>query len=222
MRRSAFTLIEMIVVLAVMMTVMAMLLPGIALMQRKSDIYSTSNVLQAVHAIQFRNARQFGSAGLVYGYTLMYTSDIANPNGSRCAGLIKPWIIGAADIYQNTAVNDLKRDIGRQMFWSGSDPRAIEFVDLLRPAGNVDIDGSSNSLPTGSSKYLHIGFSPRHGFVMATFGISVTPAFTVAGISDPGAVHQDVEIELRSIKSKRPSLKAHITSTGIIHVDGNL
>lgn len=234
----AFTLIEMIVVLAIMMTVMAMLLPGIAVMQRKSDLYATSNVLRNVHTIQMRNARQFGSAGLIYGYTLIYSdgSTIPNPGGSQCAGLIKPWIIGAPLVapithpnqyYQNAPTNDLKADIGKQMFWSSADPQAIEFVDLIRPAGKVVITTppstpSTTTLTVGTNRYLHIGFSPRHGFVMADAGTVSTPNFTLSTISSPSADHQDVKLELWSTKGKRATLIAHITSTGIINVDGNL
>jgi len=217
MNRSAFTLIEMIVVLAVMMTVMAMLLPGIALMQRKSDIYSTSNVLQAVHAIQFRNARQFGSAGLVYGYTLNYSAVLVG--SSRSAGLIQPWImINGVVSYHSVPGNDLKADIGKQMFWNGT---SIEFVDLLRPAGMVLINGADRT-PTSGASYVNIGFSPRHGFVMAERSSTATPGFDLAAISNPAEAHQGVDLQLWSTKSKRPSLKARITSTGIIHVDGNL
>jgi type II secretory pathway pseudopilin PulG len=216
MRRSAFTLIEMIVILAIMMTVMAMLLPGIALMQRKSDIYSTSNVLQSVHAIQFRNARQFGSAGLVYGYTLNFSTVLSG--STRSANFIQPWIIINGVVTYNAPGNDLKADIGKQMFWNGT---SIEFVDLLRPAGTVLIDGVDKT-PTAAASYINIGFSPRHGFVMAGRESSGTPTFNLAMISDPTEVHQDVEMQLWSTKSKRPSLNVRITSTGIINVDGNL
>jgi hypothetical protein len=213
----AFTLIEMIVVLAVMMTVMGMLLPGIATVQRKSDLYATSNVLQTVHAVQFRNARQFGSAGLVYGYTLDYSTVSGT---MRSAGTIKPWIIGAASMYQNAVLNDLKSDIGKQMFWASTGD-AIEFVDLVRPAGKVTIAGSDET-PTSAKHYVNVGFSPRHGFVMAECSASGTPSFSMSAISDPEAVHTDVLLELWSTKSKRATQRAHITSTGIINVDGNL
>lgn len=223
MRRSAFTLIEMIVILAVMMTVMAMLMPGIALMQRKSDLYATSNVLQSVHGIQFRNARQFGSAGLVYGYTLMFTSDIPNPGGTRCAGYIKPWIVGAPSLYHEPVNNNLKADIGQQMFWTVvSTVPVIEFVDLFRPAGLVRIDATDHAMSFGSTRYLHVGFSPRHGFVMADCNATPDPGITLAGISNPAATHNAVLINLWSTKSKTTKLRAYIAKTGIIHVDGNL
>lgn len=111
-----FTLVEMIVVMAVMMTLMAMLLPAVALHQKKTDLYATANVIQAVHDIQMRCARQFGSAGLVYGYTV---------RGDRTG--IDPWVRGLDGVV--AAVD--KGDIGRQMFWKNA--TTIEFVDLVEP-----------------------------------------------------------------------------------------
>ncbi|MBN8527126.1 MAG: prepilin-type N-terminal cleavage/methylation domain-containing protein [Planctomycetes bacterium] len=225
----AFTLIEMIVVVGIIMVVMAMLLPGVALMQRKTDLYATANVLQNVHAVQFRNARQFGSAGLVYGYTLMYTSDTPAPGAVRAAGYIKPWIVGAPSLYNDPVDNNLKADIGQQMFWTQLSPSmvwVIEFVDLFRPAGQVKIDPdptlpTTYSLSSGSSKYLHIAFSPRHGFVMASLDGSPDPSTTLASISNPTATHQSVEIDIWSTKGKTARLYAHIAKTGIIYVDAN-
>lgn len=213
----AFTLIEMIVVVGIIMVVMAMLLPGVALMQRKTDLYATANVLQNVHAVQFRNARQFGSAGLVYGYTLMYTSTIGS---AQSAGYIKPWIVGAPSLYHDPVDNNLKADIGQQMFWTQQGTTwMIEFVDLFRPAGQVQIDGVSTSL--SSTRYLHVAFSPRHGFVMATLNGTADPGTTLADISSPTAVHNDVEVDIWSTKGKTARLFAHIAKTGIIYVDAN-
>lgn len=213
----AFTLIEMIVVLAIMMTIMAMLLPGIAVMQRKSDLYATSNVLRNVHTIQMRNARQFGSAGLVYGYSLSYGTTLGS---TKSADQIKPWIVmivppatTATVEYQTAVSNELKADIGKQMFWNGT---AIDFVDLVRPAGKFIIDSTTTSPPSN----LHIAFSPRHGFVQAF--TSLSPATLLSDISAPGATHQDVQIMLWSTKTQRATMRAHITKTGIINVDGNL
>lgn len=222
----AFTLIEMIVVVGIIMVVMAMLLPGVALMQRKTDLYATANVLQNVHAVQFRNARQFGSAGLVYGYTLMYTSDTPTPGAVRAAGLIKPWIVGAPSLYHDPVDNNLKADIGQQMFWTQLPPAqgstwVIELVDLFRPAGQVKIDGSATSLPASSTRYLHVAFSPRHGFVMADLSLSADPSTTLADISSPTAAHNAVEIDIWSTKGKTARLFAHIAKTGIIYVDAN-
>jgi len=119
--RRGFSLVEILVVISIMIMVMATLLPAIALWQKKSDLYATPNVIRAVHEAQYRNARQFGSAGLVYGYTI---------RGDRKG--VQPWVLlpGAA-----TVTGLRPEDIGRQMFWVNG---YIEFTDNLEPKSAVD------------------------------------------------------------------------------------
>lgn len=136
--RCAFALIEMIVVIAIIISIMAMLLPGIATYQKKTDLYATTNVLQTVHDTQVRNARQFGSAGLVYGYTVYGRSNVRKG--------IRPWVILAGG-----ATSDVPpSDIGRSLFWNAN---FIEFTDNVEPKDTADRD---------------VYIEPRTGFVHAS------------------------------------------------------
>lgn len=123
--RRGFALVEIIVVISIIIIIMAMLLPGIALVQKKTDLYATTNVLQTVHDTQVRNARQFGSAGLVYGYSIR-----SDKKG------VRPWVITSA----GGATTDMDAaDIGRQMFWNGN---YIEFTDNVEPSSASGLDVS--------------------------------------------------------------------------------
>ena len=143
----AFALIEMIVVIAIIISVMAMLLPGIATYQKKTDLYATANVLQTVHDTQVRNARQFGSAGMVYGYTI---------RGDRKG--VRPWVILAGGI----SMTDVPpSDIGRSLFWNAN---YIEFSDNVEPKDATDRDIYIEPR-TG---FVHTGLAPATALATLT------------------------------------------------------
>lgn len=144
--RRAFALIEMIVVIAIIISIMAMLLPGIATYQKKTDLYATTNVLQTVHDTQVRNARQFGSAGLVYGYTIYGRSNARKG--------VRPWVILAGG---GTVQSDVPpSDIGRSLFWNAN---YIEFTDNVEPKDTADKDIYIEPR-TG---FVHAGLAPQAG-----------------------------------------------------------
>lgn len=144
--RRGFSLVEMIVVIAIVISLMAMLLPGIALYQKKSDLYATANVLQVVHDTQVRNARQFGSAGLVYGYTVYGRANVRKG--------VRPWVILSGG--GSTKSDVPPSDIGRSLFWNAN---YIEFTDLIEPKDTADKEVWIEPR-TG---FVHVGLAPQAG-----------------------------------------------------------
>lgn len=184
-RRAGFTLVEMIVVITVIMLVFGSMMSGLTLLQKQSDTYSTPAIIQAVHESCFRNARQYGSAGLVYGFTLDYGS---TDHGHPTANAIIPWVVVGSTVTYHTSSNDLLTDIGRQSLWDTvSSPARITFDDNLRPSTEFSLsqwsslsqyaalydsstllakaNGTSGIDPGG--RYVHCGYSPRTGIMVA-------------------------------------------------------
>ena len=157
--RGGFSLIEMIVVIAIIISVMAMLLPGIATYQKKTDLFATTNVLQTVHDTQVRNARQFGSAGLVYGYTIYGRTNVRKG--------VRPWVIlpGGGSTQSDVPPSD----IGRSLFWNAN---YIEFTDTIEPKDTADKEVWIEPR-TG---FVHVGLAPQAG---------VTPGDPLVVITSP-------------------------------------
>lgn len=186
-----FTLVEMLVIIAIMMTVMAMLLPGIATMQKRTDRYATANVIQLVHATQIRNARQFGSAGLVYGYTIIGTGTWGSQLG------IQPWVIlpGGSPA---TPTSLTAEDVGGQLLWSGS---YIEFTDNIWPK---------------SATAFSVSFEPRTGLAYT----GPAPE-NLTKVTDPTEVPNGGVFDLCSRRSPYPTkFEMRISPTGVMDVHG--
>lgn len=162
---SGFTLIEVVVVMSIITILMGMGIPGIINAQRRADRYATVNILQTVHDACQGNAKQFGGAGAVYGFTLGYTQNSTSYiSGQYSASAIRPWVIqpdATSTVVYNTApANLLQADIGKEMMWTSD---TIEFVDTMVPSRRVIIDAvDTNPLP--ANQYLHIAYEPRTGF----------------------------------------------------------
>ena len=71
-RRSAFTLIEMVVVIGIIGVLMAMGIPGIVSQIKRADLYNTTNIISALHSFCVENARADLSASP--NYTLEITA----------------------------------------------------------------------------------------------------------------------------------------------------
>ncbi len=198
--RSAFTLVEMIVVIMIMMMVMATLLPALAMMQKKSDLYSANNVIRVVHNVQRSYAMQFGFSGAIYGYTI-FANNSAPPG-------IRPWVDVGGTVTAMTGV-----DIGKQMFWNSGG--FVDITDNLRavradaPVGVAPTDPNAQLTDVpGTPKDLSVAFVPRAGFATTAYG---TPATGALG-SVSGAVFR-----LRTNRTGyRDAFVCEISKTGIV------
>jgi len=203
--RRAFTLVEMLVVIMIMMMVMATLLPALAMMQKKADLYSANNVINVVHNVQRSYAMQFGFGGAVYGYTIR--ADNASAPG------IQPWVISGGVVTRMTGV-----DVGKQMFWNSGG--WVDITDNLRAVRSNALPGlnpndNNARLWDGSTnKDLCIGFVPRAGFA--------TVAYTIPGTDPPlsmGLLGSEAGANFRLRSSKqgyRDAFVMEIYKTGIL------
>ena len=172
-----FTLVEMLIAMMAIIALIATTLPAIVTAQRRYDNNFTMNVLQSLHNTCSQNARQLGSACVIYGYTLEFTDGIV-ASGKKVADDAHPWVIVNDTLpawYQSTS-NDLQADIGYCDLWRGD---RLCFTGSCLPGSTVTIDGTTVS--TSTSSYLHVAFEPRTGFVHAVMNNSPTPSFTCGG-----------------------------------------
>lgn len=245
-RIAAFTLIEMIVVIAIVMLMLGTLMSGLATMQKSADTLSTPAIIQAVHESCFRNARQFGSAALVYGFTLDFGDGVKSPGdkktsrngfadpavipGEYSAIAIIPWVIDASGTTKRQANIDLFTDIGRQPLWDASNNR-IYFDDKLRPSNRVGTQTAAAAPPaiiwnlTSGNRYVHVGYEPRTGLVHVDVGGTADPAtagLTAPAITAPTSLPKQLTLELRHTKSNQVKNKILITYTGVIDAHAKL
>ena len=213
--KRGFTLVEMIVVIMIMMMVMATLLPALAMMQKKADLYSANNVINVVHNVQRSYAMQFGYTGAIYGYTIR--SDNTTAPG------IRPWVItyppAAGSIANMSGV-----DIGKQLFWNSSG--WVDITDNLRAVRPDAVAGDPRS--TSSTirlvdpatptviQDMNIGFIPRAGFSVVNYsapGGDPPVAASEYALTKIGST----SFRLRSTKSGyRDNYIVEISQTGII------
>ncbi len=204
-----FTLIEMIVVISIIVSLMAIGIPALINSQNQADDFATQNVIESVHNTCQRNARQLGSAGVVYGFTLAYTSSIP---GASSADSITPWVTDGANTSYNGSSKVLQSDFGKIPLWSGND---MKFWDRYRPAGTFLIDGTSQD--TGTYKYLYVGYEARTGFPHALASTAFTDPKTALGpatISTTSALPNSVVIKIWTTKGGAQS-SVTIHSSGI-------
>lgn len=214
---SAFTLVEMIVVISIMILVMGGLMSGLVTAQKRSDNYSTTAVLQAVHEACYRNARQFGSADIVYGFSLPFSSDLATT--------VRPWVqIGSAGTYYQgdtyAGMNiDFKGDIGRERLWTAAS-NAITFEDYLRPGKHFSLDGGPKS--SASSTQLNVHYEPRTGFIHVNTGtpyqasVLTNPAAAWATPLKPNSL--DIEIWNARVSPGSQQTTFVLSATGALDV----
>lgn len=216
----AFTLIEMTVVMSVITTVMALGVPALVTAQRQSDQYATDNIIYSIHSTCQRNAQQFGSASLIYGFTISYSSDLG---GRPAADAITPWVVNDKGNlgYHNDV--GLRVSFGMPHLWSGDD---IVFTDLDRPCSKVVINGVSHSVSAGD--HLHVAYEPITGFphTMQTLSKSARPtppdigAGTFTGISDPLNPPSHIELSIWSKRSEGVRSRIVMHKTGVFDVRG--
>lgn len=75
--QDGFTLLELIVVMTVILILVGFGLPALSLISRRTGPDYPLQVIERIHRMQQCNARQFGSAGVIYGY------HISDANGVR-------------------------------------------------------------------------------------------------------------------------------------------
>lgn len=214
---SGFTLIEVVVVMSIITILMGMGIPGIINAQRRADRYATVNILGTVHDACVSNAKQFGSSGAVYGFTLSYANNSVL-TGANSALAIKPWVIwpnGSVRYNTTVAGQTLQADIGKEMMWTGD---TIEFVDTMLPAKSIGVFRGATVLvdpavAVAAGTNLHVAYEPRTGFVH--YGTGAVAALDAATLTDPA--RQPVRIQL-SIWRKGTTPQA--TNTFIIQPTG--
>jgi prepilin-type N-terminal cleavage/methylation domain-containing protein len=230
-----FTLIEMMVVLAIILMVMAFMLGGTAAMERRNSAISTFTILQAMHESCHRNAIQFGSAGLVYGFSLEYRRS-PNPSAEwayqwwNTARTVKPWVIDAAGNVAYQTSTDLFADSGLaasgMLTMSGDH---LRFLDAYRPCSLVRIDGVSMTFPkaTTTADILHVAYEPRTGFVHAlwqnavsTAATDTAPPFHPSTISDTAATPNRVDLGIYHLRYIAPSYVARKANVITISATG--
>jgi prepilin-type N-terminal cleavage/methylation domain-containing protein len=215
---SGFTLIEVVVVMSIITILMGMGIPGIINAQRRADRYATVNILGTIHDACQNNAKQFGSAGTVYGFTLSYNVKSTSYINTQYSSIgITPWVIlPGGPITYNTPTGQLQAAIGKEMMWNGN---TIEFVDLNLPSKTFRISRGLTILSspdlTSATGILHVAYEPRTGFAHADF-TNATPAGLTADVLSTAAT-EPVKIEL-AIWSKgtnpRPTNTFVIQPTG--------
>lgn len=214
MRPSAFTLVEMLVVLCIIMLLLGIGVPGLVLSQKRTDEAATVNLLRLTHLSLQRCARQYGSGNDIHGFTLAYTDTTSVP-GSRSAPSVMPWVIrhGAVAVGQAGGLVD---EIGRVDLWNAA-ATAIEFVDRQRPAGSVVVDGVATAV--SSLLYLHVAYEPRTGFPHACLSASDHSAVPTlfANISQSSEAPNAIDIRLGTASStQRGGFTIH--ASGVAHV----
>ena len=215
--RRAFTSVEMLVVMFGIVLMMGGTVPGICSALKRYNENSTVSVFQAVHGSCLSNARQFGSACLIYGYTLDY-NDVSVIPGRNTATSIIPWIISESNAPQYQSDLDLRSEIGHSTLWNGD---RIEFEDAVRPSVQVIKNGAAIS--TTTDRYLHVAFEPRSGFIHVVMSNSSTPAFSAygaGGITGAASIPDDLVIELWHLlaNSASRSTRILVRPTGVIDV----
>lgn len=176
-----FTLIEMIVVISIIVSLMAIGIPALINSQNQADDFATPNVIESVHNTCQRYARQLGSAGAVYGFTLTYSSNIT---GKPSADAITPWVTDLSGTHYQTGGNalNLMTDFGKSPLWSGND---MKFWDRYRPCNKVVINGGA---PVASLTAIHVAYEPRTGFPHVSSGSMPTLASITTVTTPPDSV----------------------------------
>jgi prepilin-type N-terminal cleavage/methylation domain-containing protein len=213
-RTHGFTLMEMVVVMAIIIILMGMGIPGLVNAQRRADRYSTINILGTVHDACVSNARQFGSSGVVYGFTLAYTSSVIAGQSSAIAAT--PWAImpNGTTLINNssatagvTVANSFQAMIGKEMVWNGAN---IDFVDVFVPSTKITVDGVSSTITSNS---ISIAYEPRSGFPHYQAS-APTAALNAATISAAGSTPNKIELAIWHKSRKQQMYTFVIHQTG--------
>lgn len=221
--RHAFSLMELLVVMTVMLTMMGLALAGTTAWERRNTTISTFTVLRGVIDSSHRNAMQFGSSGLVYGFSIDYRR---SPNPStewawqwwNTARSVKPWVITPDGAVHYQADFDLFADTGLGggglLKMTGNE---LRFLDTHRPCGSVLIDGEAQPFnkATTTADILHVAFEPRTGFVHATWTAAASlaaadfaPSFSSAMLTSNTNAANRVDISIGHLRFLSPNYVA--------------
>lgn len=218
--RCAFSLLELLVVMTVMLSMMGLALAGTTAWERRNTAISTFTILRGVIDSSHRNAMQFGSAGLVYGFSIEYRR---SPNPStewawqwwNTARSVKPWVITPDGVVHYQASYDLFADTGLGggglLKMSGNE---LRFADTHRPCGSVLIDGVPQTFTkaTTTADLLHVAFEPRTGFVHANWtgaaslaAADLAPPFSSATLTSHAIAANRVDISVCHLRFQSPN-----------------
>lgn len=216
--RDAFTLIEMVIVISIIVSLLAIGVPALINAQGQADDFATQNVIESVHNTCRRNAMQFGSAGVTYGFTLTYT---ANISGTASSDTITPWVTDGASTTYNTPGSTLQADFGKTPLWSGDD---MKFWDRYRPAGTYTVDAPASATAAATDKYLYVGYEPRTGLphvYHATAAIDPKTQLAPGTISATTSMPNSLSIKIYSTRGQAQS-SVLINKTGVCNAHAGL
>jgi prepilin-type N-terminal cleavage/methylation domain-containing protein len=157
-RRSAFTLIEMVVVIGIIGILMAMGIPGIVSQIKRADLYNTTNIISTLHSFSVQNARTFTAATpptAVYQLTVKQDKILFLKDGAAIPSY----------------------EIGKQFsFTTEGGINGVTFEDSFKPDSYIIYSGgpawstAATTVASGSWSDLVIKYQARTGFVQNDSG----------------------------------------------------
>ncbi len=218
-RRSGFTLTEMIVAVGIIGVVLGAGMPSLMAIISKSDAGSPPNVIALIHQRNVEMSKQFAAAGTVYGFTITYVYVSGTPTaagaittGSYRASTITPWYSwttgGTSPTYTFSKYAKPEVEFPATLPVLGSD---YDLEGKMRAATNNAgargisfYDGNGNETPRNFSgattTYLHVACEPGTGMTYAeeltTTNATPTLIHTPSGLF---AIPRRVDIRFRYV-----------------------
>jgi hypothetical protein len=218
-------MIELLIVLGVISCSIGTLVVGMGTAQRRYGHHTSTNVLTSVHLAQYRNARQFGGSGVIYGYTIHCERTAKFDSRGISEGkfwAIWPWVIDGSTSPKTRYIGEgceILSDMGGgytfhklAMPLTGLQKNAICPQDDFTMV-SYKLDGTTNSTS------LHVAFAPRTGFIRAYSGGTLLSDSVIADLSDPAFNSNAIELLMSNKANGRISQSVIISKTGLLRVN---
>ena len=194
-RRSGFTLTEMIVAVGIIGVVLGAGMPSLMAIISKSDAGSPPNVIALIHQRNVEMSKQFAAAGTVYGFTITYVYVSGTPTaagaittGSYRASTITPWYSwttgGTSPTYTFSEYAKPEVEFPATLPVLGSD---YDLEGKMRAATNttptpargisffIGNGNESRQTYSGATTFLHVACEPGTGMTHAAVTTTATP-----------------------------------------------